>query len=201
MLERKKEFTDYNIGEQAESIKVLDQKETLDEQNYDIITEIIEKQTGIPFDDNDLEWNKFVIKHTHITTMVINSYNSPFLTVSISIMMLYGVLSYCLSFSNFFQNTIFATLFTTKAFLLLSYYCIFYLPLYVVTVSYILPYLFTYYSLRKEISLKHILYKSIQLINGHNMIVFIGVLLVILDALFFSTPQEFLQYVKQKGII
>ncbi len=201
MLERKREFTDYNIGVQAESIKVLDQKEIPDEQNYDIITGIIEKQTGIPVDDNDPEWNRFVIKHAHITTMVVNSYNSAFFTVSISILMLYGALSYFLSFSNFFQNTIFATLFSTKAFLLLFYYCIFYLPLYVVTVSYILPYIFTYYSLRKEVSLKHILYKNIQLINGHDVVVFIGVLLVILDAFFLSTPQDFLQYVKQKGVI
>ena len=200
MLERKKEFTDFNIG-MADSIKALDNGEILDRQNYDIITEIIEKQKGLPSDDNDSDWNKFVIKHAHITNIATNSYNSPLLTIFISIMMLYGVLSYLLSSWTSTESTIFATLFTTKAFLLLSYYCIFYLPLYVVIVSYILPYLFAYYSLRKEISLKHILYKNIQLINGHDMVVFIVVLLVILDTLFFSTPQEFLQYVKQKGII
>ena len=201
MLNRKDKTTDFKTWNEVidESIKTLDNGESLDKQNYAIIREVIERQTGLSFDENDPEWNKFVIKYARISTVEISSYVRPLANAFTSIFMLYGILTFFLNFEAFVEHTIFATFFTKEAFFSVFHYFIFYIPLYMVTVTYVLPYLLTYYSLRKVINISRILRKNIKLKlnNWSNISVFILVILIIAFTLFVSTPQDFLQWIKQ----
>ncbi len=151
------------------------------EKKQEITKGLIEKDTGLPFDDNDAEWNTFLIKYAYIKNFKTAGYDISFTTIFIKAFILYGILTYLVSFVTFSEPNIFTSLFSQKAFLLVLSYFIFYFPLYIAMVFYILPHVITYYLLRNEINTGRILCKDIKLTlkNWRNISAFIFVVLVV----------------------
>ena len=166
-----------NIEKEIKSLDV-DQSKTIDEEKEKLIKEFIQDQTELPFDENDPQWRKFVIRYFHVSNYIEKYNRSAFFAFG-SFFLLYGIVVYIFSLFNL-SNTpsILSNILSKNSFMTFVSYAMPYVFIYFVLVIYIVPYAATYYSLRKEVNLTYILFKNIKLTKWKNIYVFVIFLIV-----------------------
>lgn len=166
-----------NIEKEIKSLDV-GQNKTIDKEKEKLIKEFIQDQTELPFDENDPQWRKFVIRYFHVSNYI-GKYNRSAFSAFGSFFLLYGIMVYIFSLFNL-SNTpsILSNILSKNSFMTFVSYAMPYVFIYFVLVIYIVPYAVTYYSLRKEVNLTYILFKNIKLTKWKNIYVFVIFLIV-----------------------
>jgi len=170
MLKKKNKFN--------KEVVVLDQSKTIDQEKEKLIQEFIQDQTELPFDENDLQWRKFVIRYFH-TSNYIGKYNRSAFSAFGSFFLLYGIMVYIFSlFNSSNTSSILSNILSKSSFMTFVSYATSYFLVYFLLIHYIVPYAATYYSLRKEVNLTYILFKNIKLTKWKNIYVFVIFLII-----------------------
>ncbi len=143
--------------EVAEALTALDSEKIIDERKNNLVKEYIQSYLELPLDDRDPQWNRFLVRYCLIKQKV-SRYDRSFGSIVVILFLLYSaVIGCCLLF--FGADGWIATYKDTFSYVLT------YLPFYVFLEFYIIPFVITYYSLRREVSLRHILFKHIKLVS------------------------------------
>jgi hypothetical protein len=125
------------------------------------------EQTEFGFNNNDQQWNQFVLTYNNITNKIgkyTRHINNAFALLCILYLVgTYTVISYNLSNSTTLYNiSILSDLLPRSAP---------YIVIYFLAVRYIVPYGLTYYSIKNKVNLNHILFKQIKTTTCHNILI------------------------------
>ena len=166
-----------NIEKEIKSLDV-DQSKTIDEEKKKLIMEFIQDQTELPFNENDPQWCKFVIRYFRISNYI-GKYNRSAFSAFGSFFLLYGIMVYIFSlFNSSNTSSILSNILSKNSFMSFVSYATSYFLVYFLLINYLVPYAATYYSLRKEVNLTYILFKNIKLTKWKNIYVFVIFLII-----------------------
>lgn len=132
------------------------------------------EQTGFVVDNNDQQWNQFVLTYSNITNKI-GKYTRHINNAFTLLFILYIVGTYIIiSYNLSIPTTLYDILIQSH---LLSRSAP-YIVIYFLAVQYIVPYGLTYYSIKNKVNLNHILFKQIKTTTCHNIfILFLQLLL------------------------
>ena len=133
------------------------------------------KGTEFVVDNNDQQWNQFVLTYSNIINKI-SKYTRHINNTLTWLFLLYLVGTYIIiSYNLSIPTTLYDILIQSD---LLSRSAP-YILIYFFLVKYIIPYGITYYLIKNEVNLSHILFKQITLTHWHNRLIFILLLLII----------------------
>jgi hypothetical protein len=155
-------------------IKSLNDGLVLDEVRERLIKGFIQDQTGFSFDDSDQEWGRFVIRYSYILNEV-RPYNRFIINILSLFFLFYGIVVYIFSlfYSSDSAKAILSSILSKNSFITLFFHSVPYFLVYSLLIIYIIPYAITYYSIRKEMNLIHILFKNFKYTKWMNIFVFV----------------------------
>jgi len=155
-------------------VKSLNDGLVLDEVRERLIKGFIQDQTGFSFDDSDQEWGRFVIRYSYILNEV-RPYNRFIINILSLFFLFYGIVVYIFSlfYSSNSAKAILSSILSKNSFITLFFYSVPYFLVYLLLIIYIIPYAITYYSIRKEVNLIHILFKNFKYTKWMNIFAFV----------------------------